>query len=144
MADRGFILQPTYRVQRGGVAVHLHGILEGGESFLVIDGRERPSFFIRSRDAERAAKLGAAALEPTEWVTFDGQSATRVTVPVPSEAPILRDELQRHGVACFEADVRFAMRFLMARGLRGAVTVDGEWTAGAQAGYRGVDRVYRD
>ncbi|MEM8997873.1 MAG: DNA polymerase II, partial [Acidobacteriota bacterium] len=137
-------MQPTYRVQRGKAAVHLYGILECGESFLVIDGRERPSFFIRTRDAERAAKLGAADLEPTEWVTFDGQSATRVRVPLPSDAPVLRDELQRHGVVCFEADVRFAMRFLMARGLRGAITVDGGWTAGTRAGYRGVDRVYRE
>ncbi|MEM1182842.1 MAG: DNA polymerase II [Acidobacteriota bacterium] len=144
MGDRGFILQPTYRVKRGDVAVHLYGILQGGESFLVIDTRERPAFYIRTRDAERAAKLGASSLEASDWTTFDGHTATKVTLKRPSDAPPLRDELRRHGVVCFEADVRFAMRFLIARGLRGAIEIDGDWSPGGQAGWRGVDRVYVD
>ena len=63
-------------------------------------------------------------------------------VRLPSDAPALRDELLRHGVACYEADVRFAMRYLIARGLRGTITLDGEWKTGDRAGVRGIDRVY--
>ncbi|MEL7060137.1 MAG: DNA polymerase II, partial [Acidobacteriota bacterium] len=45
---------------------------------------------------------------------------------IPSDPPPLRDRLIEHGVRCYEADVRFAIRFLIDRGLRGAIAIHGE------------------
>src|SRR5207253_1509587 len=39
VAERGFILTPTYRVVGGRPEVHLYGVLEGGEPALSVDDR---------------------------------------------------------------------------------------------------------
>ncbi len=44
---RGFILQPTYRIEAGRPVIYLFGRLETGETFLVRDTRMVPYFFIR-------------------------------------------------------------------------------------------------
>src|SRR5262249_6675725 len=50
----------------------------------------------------------------------------RVEADTPSDAPALRERLLRHGIACHEADVRFAMRYLIDRGIRGSLEIRGE------------------
>lgn len=136
---RGFVLQPTYRVEAGRPVVQLHGRLEDGRSFLVRDHRETPRFYVQADAAEHARRLGAAPLTPTGQHTLDGRSVVRVEVPTPSDAPRLRERLTRAGIACYEADVRFAIRFLIDRGIRGSVTIRG----GGKPG-RGVAVVFED
>jgi DNA polymerase-2 len=123
---RGFILTPTYRIRAGVPEVHLYGVLESGEPCLIIDDRARPYFFLRS--AHRAAAERAAPglrLTETDQQTFDGEPVLRVTVGVPGDVPPLRGRLESAGVACLEADVRFAYRYLIDRGIRGAFSVHG-------------------
>ena len=139
MSDRGFILQPTYRIKSGRTAVYLYGRLESGESFLVRDDREVPHFYVEADHAERAAALGAENVRPSRRRTMAGAPVARIDVPTPPETPALRDRLISHGIPCYEADVRFAMGYLIARGVRGAVEIDGAWESG-----RGVDRLYRN
>jgi DNA polymerase-2 len=122
---RGFILEPTYRISDGRAVVHLFGRLEDGRPFLVRDARQAPRFYVESRDGERARALGARPLTPEDRVTLGGQPVSRVEVATPADAPPLRDRLLRAGVACHEADVRFAMRYLIDRGVRGALAIDG-------------------
>src|SRR5215470_5117531 len=117
---RGFILQATYRVVTGREGerhpvVQLYGRLEDGATFLVRDDRQRPHFFVRADDAARAAELGARP-RPTAKRTFEGASVDRVEVEAPPDVPALRDRLQKAGVDTFEADVRFASRYLIERG----------------------------
>ncbi len=139
MSERGFILQPTYRIEAGRPVVHLYGRLAGGGSFLVRDDRHRPSFYVASDDAERALACGAEQVEPCGWRNLDGREVARVTLRVPGDAPPLRDRLQAAGIRCYEADVRFATRYLMRRGIRGAVLLDGPFEPGD-----GIGRVYRN
>lgn len=123
---RGFILQPTYRIRRGRPVVHLFGVLEDGGGFLVRDGSLIPHFYIEETDAERALKLGATRQSPSDKVTLgEGRPIVRVELSKPSDTPALRDRLHEHGIRCWEADVRFARRFLIDRGLRGVVTIHG-------------------
>ena len=123
---RGFILQPTYRYRRGRPVVHLFGVLEDGGGFLVRDGSLVPHFYIEEADAPRALKLGAGRQRPGDKVTLvEGRPVVRVELEKPSDTPELRDRLQEHGIRCWEADVRFAMRFLIDRGLRGAISIRG-------------------
>ena len=124
---RGFILQPTYRRGEGGRAVvHLYGRLEDGRSFLVRDRRLTPHFFILSADAERARAQGARNIVPTNKTTLVGRPLARVEVEAPADAPPLRERLKRSGIVCYEADIRFAMRYLIERGIRGALSIAGE------------------
>jgi DNA polymerase-2 len=123
---RGFILQPTYRVEAGKPVVHLYGRLEDGRTFLVREGREVPHFYVEEPDATRAREIGARHQEPTDQTTFSGRPVVRVEVPTPSGTPPLRERLSRAGIRTYEADVRFAMRPLIDRGIRGSLEIRGQ------------------
>lgn len=142
MKARGFILHPTYRLESGSAVVHLYGRLESGETFLVRDDRQRPHFYVRRRDRALAKDLGAAPLAETVHETLRGsEPVLRVEVPIPSDTPALRDRLHRAGVVTYEADVRFAMRYLIDLGIRSALTIEGSPTP-RPSGRRGVDLVF--
>jgi DNA polymerase-2 len=133
---RGAILQASYRVvsqpgNRRHPVVYLYGRLEDGGSFLVRDDRQRPHFYIRQADAERARLLGAPEPEESVKRTFDGEAVAAVTVETPPDVPPLRDRLHREGIRTFEADVRFATRYLVERGIKGGCEIDGDAVPGS-------------
>ena len=136
---RGFILQASYRIDAGAPVVQLYGVLEQGGSFLFRDRRPKPCFHIRRADAALAFRLGAHSQSETASRTFAGERALRIDVAVPPDAPPLRDRLQAAGVDTFEADVRFAVRYLIDRNIRGGCELRGAWQAGER-----IARVYDD
>ena len=129
---RGLILQASYRVvsashgQRIPV-VHLYGRLEGGDTFLIRDDRQRPHFYIRAADAGRARELRAPEPRPTGKRSFAGGSVSRIEVETPQDIPGVRDRLHAAGIETFEADVRFAVRYLIDRGIKGGCEIEGDW-----------------
>ena len=132
---RGFILQASYRLvpEPGGrraPVVHLYGQLEQGGSFLVRESRQRPHFYIRASDSARARPYGVHEASVIDRRTFDGAAAARVQVDIPADVPPLRDQLHRAGIDTFEADVRFAVRYLIERGVKGGCEIEGEATRG--------------
>ncbi len=144
MKARGFVMQASYRIRGEATVVHLHGRLESGETFLVRDARQTPCFYIRTTDAERARACGATRQRATHRRTFAGDPVTCVDVRTPPDAPPLRDRLQDRGIETFEADVRFAVRYLIDRDVKGGVALDGDARPGGQAGADGVDWVFED
>lgn len=124
---RGFVLQPTYRVESGRPVLHLYGRLEDGPPFLVRDKRLVPRFYVEARDAEAAREKGAVRQAATDQVTLQARSpVVRVEVEEPSDAGRLRDRLTKAGIPTYEADVRFAMRHLIDLGIRGSLEIRGE------------------
>jgi DNA polymerase-2 len=111
--------------------VHLYGRLENGGTFLVRDDRQRPHFYVRAPDAEAARARGAARVEASDERTFDGTPVCRIGVAVPSDVPPLRARLHEAGIDTFEADVRFASRYLIERGIKGGCEISGEAVPGA-------------
>jgi DNA polymerase-2 len=131
MQARGFILQSSYRTitERDGSrvpVVHLHGRLEDGATFLIRDRRPRPQFYIRAEDAERARSLGIPVPQPTDQHDFAGNAVVRLQVQIPSDVPAIRDRLHDAGIDTYEADVRFAVRYLIQRGIKGGCEIEGE------------------
>jgi DNA polymerase-2 len=124
---RGFLLTPTYRVVNRSPEVHLYGVLESGEPCLIIDDRVRPYFFIRKADLGRLHNV-APKLKPEECdlQSLDGEPVVQLHAATPADVPGLRQHLEGHRIPCFEADVRFAYRYLIDRGIRGAFEVEGE------------------
>jgi DNA polymerase-2 len=138
--ERGFVLTPTYRIVAGRPEVHLHAVLENGEPALVVDDRFRPYFFVRALDTEVVRRQAPEArIAPAGLATFAGEPVARVEVDLPGDVPPLRRRLADAGVECFEADVRFAYRYLIDHGIRGAFAV-----AGSFERRPGVGRVYRN
>ncbi|MHB8475672.1 MAG: DNA polymerase II [Steroidobacteraceae bacterium] len=132
---RGFILQASYRVvsrshgQRVPV-IHIYGILESGGTFLVRDDRQRPHFFIRAADIDRARALGAPRPTMSDKRTFDGAPTALLEVDAPPEVTGVRDRLHAANIDTFEADVRFATRYLIERGIKGGCEIEGDAVAG--------------
>jgi DNA polymerase-2 len=128
---RGFLFQTNYRVASGAAGeripvVYLYGRLENGGTFLVRDDRQRPYFYIRAEHAERARALGAPPAGAADKRTFEGAPVCRLEVATPSDVTALRDRLHKASIETFEADVRFAVRYLMDRGIRGGCQIEGE------------------
>ncbi len=145
---RGFILQASYRIvprPGGGRApvVHLYGRLEDGGTFLVRDDQRSPHFYVRAADAERARAIGAPPPRALEKRTFEGAPVARIDMETPSDVPGLRDRLHAAGIDTFEADVRFAVRYLIERGIKGGCEIEGEAVAGAASG-TGVTWVFEN
>jgi DNA polymerase II len=133
---RGFILQASYRVvpHAGGrriPVVHLYGRLETGDTFLVRDDRQRPHFFIPAAAAERVAGLQGPEPRRSNKRSFGGSRVSMIEVDTPPEVPDIRDRLHAAGIETFEADVRFAMRYLIERGIKGGCEIEGDASAGA-------------
>src|SRR6185369_7096282 len=123
---RGFVLTPSYRVRNGVPEVHLYGVLESGDPCLIIDDRPRPYFFIRAADGAAAEPLlRDRRVEETALTTFAGESVLRVVSALPGDVPGLRNRLESAGVSCFEADVRFAYRYLIDHDIYGSFDVHG-------------------
>ncbi|HET6304799.1 MAG TPA: DNA polymerase II, partial [Myxococcota bacterium] len=116
---RGWILQPLTRVRDGRAVVQLFGRLESGAAFLVEDARAEPYFFVRADGAATLRGEPGVRVEPSELATLAGDAVARVVVPLPGDVPPLRQRLEARRAPTYEADVRFAYRFLLDRGLRG-------------------------
>ncbi|MDY6947770.1 MAG: 3'-5' exonuclease, partial [Pseudomonadota bacterium] len=132
---RGFILQASYRVVSGPAGtrvpvIHIYGRLEDGGTFLVRDHRQHPHFYIRTDDVPRAARFTSQQPSDVAKHTFDGRSVSRFDMETPSDVPGLRDRLHDAGIDTYEADVRFATRYLIERGIKGGCELEGEATPG--------------
>lgn len=129
---RGFLLQASWRLRDGRPTLYLSGRLDDGRTFLLRDDRQRPYFYVRRRDRDEARRLGAPDLQPTGMhVLRSGETVERCTLATPGEMGPLRERLHQAGIDTFEADVPFATRFLLDRGIRGSVEIRGEPLSGA-------------
>lgn len=123
-AARGFVLTPTFRVRGGRTAVHLYAVLDDGTPALVVDDRLQPYCFVRTTDA---VAVRGGAVTPTSLVTFGGEPVSRVAVASPGDLTALRGRLRDAHVPAYEADLRFAYRWLIDQDVRAAFTVEGSF-----------------
>jgi len=137
---RGFLLTPTYRIVDGTPEVHLYGVLESGEPCLIIDDRLRPYFFVRVSDLPRIARAAPGLQpQPSPLRGLDGEPVAMVSMGTPGDVPPLRKRLEDAGIPCLEADIRFAYRYLIDRGIRGAFEIEGSFEVRGRTGH-----VYRN
>ena len=141
MRAEGFILQASYRVENRVPVVHLYGKLTNGDSFLVRDRRERPRFYVDRENVDKARSAGATAVRASDSVSFSGRPLARVEAELPTDVPKLRDRLHAADVATYESDVRFAVRYLIDRNVRGGCVIEG---TGKPSDEVGIDWVFND
>jgi DNA polymerase-2 len=122
MPNLGVIYQATYRIQQGVPVVYLFGRLVDGRTFLVRDSRQVPHFYVRAEDAGAVIN---ARVAPSDRRGFNGEVLCLVEVPVPSDAPGVRDSMHERDLPTYEADVRFAMRYLIDRDVKSGCEIRG-------------------
>ena len=123
---RGFLLHPTYRLRDGRPVVQLWGVLESGQPFLLEDDRRRPFFYVREEQAKLFEGRDRVVVEEGPWRDLSGAPLTRIEAQIPSEVPDLRRHAEHRGAAAYEADVRFAYRYLIDHELRAGLELEGE------------------
>src|SRR5690606_10089062 len=106
--------------------VQLFGRLDGadGAPFLIEDDRTRPSFFVPRVAVDRLRSARGIEVRPTALRDLAGREVAEVVVDTPAAVARLRDRLG--SADALEADVRFAYRYLIDRGLRAGVAITGE------------------
>ncbi|MEM7078861.1 MAG: 3'-5' exonuclease, partial [Pseudomonadota bacterium] len=119
--------------------IYAFGRLEDDRTFLIRDFDQRPHFLI---PAEFADAVKSGTVEPDHRLSLAGESLARVSVVLPSDAPGVRDALHGMGIATYEADVRFAMRYLIDRNVRGGVEILGDALQASSGGDQGVDLIF--
>ncbi len=134
---QGFILHPTWYAEHGRPVIHLYGVLEGGGTFVVRDNTTRPLFYILEDELPAALRVAPVSGRPSSLRSPQGRPLREVTAATPARLKVLREQLESSGISTFEGDISFVTRFLLDRGLRGSIEIEGAWTAG-----RRVDRIY--
>jgi len=135
---KGFIVYPSYKVIDNKAYVYLYGRLENNQSFLTIN-LLRPYFFIRTSDLKKAKKLEKFDSEKTSFTNFKKESMAKIILDIPSEVPILRSSFEEESIECYEADIRFAYRFMIDKKIQGSLEIDGEYET-----HQTVDRIYKE
>jgi DNA polymerase-2 len=57
---------------------------------------------------------------------LDGEPAARIDMELPGDVPAMRDALHGADVDTFEADVRFAVRYLIDRRIKASCVINGD------------------
>lgn len=135
---KGFVVYPTYRIHDDKAYVYLFGKLENGESFLTIS-YFRPYFYIKKKDVKKALKLQKFDYEEVKLKNFSREDVVKVILDIPKNVPELRKKLEKEEIECYEADIRFAYRFMMDNNVKGSLDINGDFEKGKY-----TDRVYKD
>ena len=121
---KGFVIQATYRTEGNLPIILVYGRLQDGRSFLVRETRQVPSFFVRMEDTAKLSRFNLVS-RPTDWKTLDGYPVSEITTHIPNEVPPLRDRLHDNDIRTYEADIRFAINYLIDRNIRGGCEILG-------------------
>ncbi len=135
---KAFILYPTYKIEGNKAYVLLYGRLQNGESFMT-KNYLRPYFYIESSKLSKAKKVAKFDSEETDFKNFKDKRVSKIILDIPADVPKLREKLEKKKIECYEADIRFAYRFLFDNDLRGTVEIEGEYEKGDF-----VDRIYKE
>ncbi|MBS3162657.1 DNA polymerase II [Candidatus Woesearchaeota archaeon] len=134
---KGFIVDATYRVIGGRAYVALFGRSEDHEAFLTLN-YFKPYFFIKEKDLKSAQEFDEFEFEEVKLKTFDGEKVVKVYGDIPSDVVKFRKELEGEKIKTYEADIKFAQRFLIDNKIQGAIEVKGDYE------YQEGIKVFRD
>lgn len=136
---RGFIVQPEYVNIDNGTFVQLFGRLENGESFVSVHKFE-PYFFILKEEEKKARGIvkDLKTMKASEK-TFAGKEVVKVILENQTELNNVRHSLHEEEVETFEADLKPQYRFLIDRGIKGSLEIEGDYETSEK-----VNRVYRE
>jgi DNA polymerase-2 len=142
MPDRfeGFIVHSSISRHRGATKLYFLGRLQSGETFAVVEGRQRPCFYVRSSELSAAESLlggGSFSHEPSSYRTIDGESCAKLYWDTVTKRQQASERLSAGGVRTYEADIRFSDQYLMNHGIHGSLFIEGASSRG-----RRVDRVF--
>ena len=136
---KGFIIDPTYRIEGSKAFIYFYGRLENGESFLTIN-ETKPYFYIKKSDLKKA-KESKTVFEHEECTMrdFHEDKVVKIIVDIPPIVPKLRKEFEEKDIVCYEADIRFVYRTIIDKNILGCITIEGEYEKNSY-----INRIYKE
>ncbi len=140
MSFEGFIVHSFCQTVKNSTRICLIGRLSNGETFVIIEERERPGFYIRESDrnvVSGSQGLKESILEISNMHTMDGEECFRISCKTTRQAEYAKGILENMGVRTYEADIRFYDQFLMSKNIHGSLKISGPFRKGNH-----VDRIF--
>ncbi|RME54147.1 DNA polymerase II [Candidatus Woesearchaeota archaeon] len=134
---KGFILYPTYRIKNNKAYIVLIGKLENNQTFATLTPFQ-PYFYIKKSDLKLAKSLEDFKYEETKFKTFDNKPVVKIILDLPKEVPELRNIFESEGIRCYEADIRFAYRFLIDNNIQSCIEIEGDYDSSEY-----IDQIYQ-
>ena len=128
----GFLLTRQWVDDRDGVRLDFW--LSTAEGPLAVSIHQQQAlFFIRQTDVPAAtdalANNRGASIKPLQLRSFSGDAISGVYFDSQQQLYRARDRLAQQGIACYEADIRPAERFLCERFITAALDVDAKYSS---------------
>jgi DNA polymerase-2 len=136
----GFIVHAYFPKNKRSARLYLVGRLRNGDTFAVVEERERPALYIRESELSTAQgflSIEAVRCEPSPYRTLDGETLSRLSWDTVQQYQQGFQILGERGIRTYEGDMRYTDQYLMSRGIHGSVTIEGDSRAG-----RFVDHVF--
>jgi DNA polymerase-2 len=136
----GFIVHASFPKNKRSARLYFVGRLQNGETFAVVEERERPTFYIRESErgpAEQFLPGEGVHFDSSPYTTFDGERCMLVSCDTVWQFQQAFQLLGERSVRTYEGDIRYTDQFLMSRGIHGSVTIEGSSMRG-----RYVDHVF--
>ena len=125
----GFIVHSYFPKNKASSRLYLVGRLRNGDTFAVVEERERPAFYLRESEQRPAGEFlsnEGVLFEPSPYQTLDGDSCVRVSWDTVQQFQQGFQDLTDRGIRTYEGDMRYTDQYLMSRGIHGSVIIEGD------------------
>ena len=136
----GFVVHSYFPKNKQSARLYLVGRLRNGETFAIVEERERPAFYLREseqRPAQEFLSNEGVLFEPYPFHTLDGEACVRVSWDTVQQFQQGFQELGERGIRTYEGDMRYTDQYLMSRGIHGSAIIEGTSKRG-----RYVDHIF--
>jgi len=135
---KGFIVYPSYKTEEDKAIIQLYGRLDNGKSFL-IENDYKAYFYIKTKDKSKAKALAPVKYIESSNTNFEGEKVTKVELETPKLVPEIRKLFSDNNIPSYEADIKFAMRYLIDQGIKNSLKIEGK-----PVKEKGVDCFYKN
>jgi len=136
---KGFVIYPSYEIKENKSYVTLYGRLENGESFLTIN-EYKPYFYIKEEDLEITKTIiKNLEHEKTKLKNFENKKVIKIILEIPEDVPKTIKKLEENEIETYEADIKFAYRFMFDNEIKGSLNIEGDYESGER-----IDRIYKN
>jgi DNA polymerase-2 len=134
----GFITYPTYTTKNNKAYIILYSKLENGESAIIIN-EAKPYFYIKQKDSKNAheiiknisgdieSTLENIKIENTNFLNFKKEKLSKVSLEIPKDVPIIRSNFEKSNIVCYEADIKFAYRYMIDKDIQSMFKISGDY-----------------
>jgi len=134
-SKKAYLLNTFSQSPKGQLIIFGIGKLSNGETFGFVDRQMESYFYFRDKDFRQAqSSIDKAQVLwcSTDFQTMADEPLIKVFGKNHSSLQTLAKDLEQKHIEVFEADIPITKRYLIDRGIRGTIQLDGDWKPGKE------------